>query len=121
MAVVLAGCGGSDDAAPATTTRAVQCGGFRIGDEHTKPPECWPEMLRSAAVDNNIALADDAAAQAASLCRSIDISDVARGTLAALAGWETTTEPADDVPGFIAIAVAVYCPEHYQELRDSNG
>lgn len=127
--LTLGACGGSDDPETATTEHVttttqqpVDCPGFRIGEIHDNPPECWLPMLEKVADDKGVELTDAADGQAKSLCRRIDAAGVEAGTLTALADWETgaAADPADDIPTFIPLAIAVYCPKHYEELQNSR-
>lgn len=122
--VFAVGCGGDDAAAPTTTTRGTtttedDCpAGFRIGEPHHTPVECLEGLLRSAASAHDVVLTDDAVAQAQSLCRAVTATGATAGVLAKLGDWETgaAPKPADDIPTFVPLAVAVYCPDVYPDL-----
>jgi hypothetical protein len=128
LLVALGACGGDDSPAAggtasstSTTTSSAQvdCPSFRIGEVHDLPEPCLDPLLHQLAASQDVTLEADAAAQAKSLCRSIDVSGIPAGVLTVMADWETgaKTKPASDVTTFVPLAVAVYCPQHYDELR----
>lgn len=127
--VLLAACSGDDSASTTTTsttasatTTAPECGGWRVGELHDDPPECLPLVLESLAESEDVTLTPDADAQAAALCRSIDVSGFGEAMALTFVEWGdgSRPSPADDPSAFVPLAVAVYCPEHFQALRDLN-
>lgn len=125
--VLAAGCSGGDGDDAATTTETTvpagpECGGWDIGDVHDDPPECWPAMLDHLAEREGLTLTGDAHEQAMSLCRRIDGGGYTGGALGALADWQTgaAPKPADDPSLFMVLAVAAYCPEHFDDMQASG-
>jgi hypothetical protein len=125
MAVALAliaavGCGGGG-----TSGSPAGCPtNFKIGTEHHANPACFPAMLEAVMTGQHISY-DHAIGetQAPSICRRLEADGEPKLTqLAVLADWQTGTLPAPtssktDQATFLVAAVAVYCPQHYAELR----
>lgn len=133
VAVLMAACGGDGDddssatttsvARPTTTEPAPDCAaGFEIPLDEPATPDCSELYLMSAAETQGVELTDAAAGQATALCREISISGFLEAFTAATLAWDegSRPSPADDRSGFIALAIGIYCPEHYDTLRSLN-
>ena len=140
LAVGLLGCSGDDGEealeAPSTTssvttstTAASGCAittvEMTIGEPHGYEPECWATILETITAGHGVEVDPEIAPiQAEALCRRLDL-DPTSGLLTTLTDWETGAAPrptldADDDADFIPLAVAVYCPEHYDALRSAG-
>lgn len=126
MVLVLAGCGSSGESSGGTTSTeqvtstTVACGSVTIGEPHDLPRECWARIVERVLTDEGVTVESGLVdAQAAKVCRAVDSAGPTTGVLTVLADWETgaAPSPADDEPLFVAAAVGVYCPEHYDALR----
>jgi hypothetical protein len=140
LAVVLAGCGddgGAEEGGglldkvetttterPTTTTTPASPSScsetFSIGDPHDEPRECWEFMVRAVLDEDQVEYdADLVDASAASVCRAIDLADSPVGIVGVLADWETGAAPAptEEHATFVALAVAVYCPQWFDQLQ----
>ncbi|MEQ1786402.1 MAG: hypothetical protein ABL966_05060 [Acidimicrobiales bacterium] len=129
IAVALAACGSDDQPeAAATTTTTIGSSAVRPGcpEEFGLPledevsDECRYDLLASVAEQEGVDLAESAEAEATALCEEISTEGVVEASAGALFSWSNGDRPAPsaDGPGFVTLAVGVYCPEHWDELRE---
>lgn len=123
--LALGACGGSDNTPQATTTgptsTAADClGGFNIPLDEPAGEDCREGYLAAAADSEGVELTGDAYGQAEAICREIGVAGLVEAVTLATLGWGdgSRPSPADDREGFVALAVGIYCPEHFDELRE---
>lgn len=131
LLLVAAACGGDEgDAGPSsttttkqpttTTTEAASCDpNFEIPLESEESDDCLSFYLHEVAAQNDLELTEHAETQAVALCREIGLSGYVPATAAAFLAWDDGSRPSPsaDAPSFVAVAVGIYCPEHYDDVR----
>lgn len=129
IAMALVACG-SDDEPETTPTTTTTVGGspvrpgcpqeFGLPLAGDVPQECRYDLLATVADQVGVDLAESAEAEATALCEEIGAEGVVEATAGALFAWSSGDSPAPstDGPGFVTLAVGVYCPEHWDELRE---
>lgn len=129
IALALAACGSDDEPeATAATTTTIGSSPVRPGCpqefalplDDGVPEECRYDLLATVAEQVGVDLAESAEAEATLLCEEIDAEGVVEATAGALFAWSNGDSPAPstDGRGFVTLAVGVYCPEHWDELRE---
>jgi hypothetical protein len=125
LGFVLAGCGGGSEVATTTTTLAAPTTAvldcpetFDPGDE--LPDECKPSALAALAAVDGFTLEPGADAQAESICLRLRTSGVAAGFVSIQSDWDSgvVAEPSDHPIGYFAAAIAVYCPDMFEEFLE---
>lgn len=128
VAAALGACG-SDEAPEATaTTTTIGSSPVRPGCPQEfglplagdVPEECRSDLLASVAEQVGVDLADSAETEATALCEEIAAEGFVEASAGALFAWSNGDRPAPsaDRPGFVTLAVGVYCPEHWDELSE---
>lgn len=128
LAIALAAAACSDTGSTGTSTTTTTTTGTACESNVALPIEghptdaCRAIYLGAVARQQKLDLTEHAEAQAKALCREIGTSGLVTAMANAFLGWKdgSRPEPSTDHEGFVAVAVAIYCPEHFQALQGLN-